>query len=287
MAEPGARRSGDGGFTLIELLVAIVIGGIVVGVLFQMIGGQGRFVELQSAREEVQQNSRAALELIGSEIRSMPHGSALVAASDDAITLRATRFSGVVCGTAHGGAALDVVFPEIPGVSWAVNQGTGVIVHGDTSSGWDHARVSSIGGAASVCGSDPVAPGAEVRRITMLTPLSSVELGDVVSIGDEVTYRSGTSSVDGLWIQRRLGTGTHQPFAGPILDDRGLRFDYFAGHSATPLPTPITDPALRESVTRIAVSVAAVSRNRVAGEAQMKVDSLVVSLRNPMLPNSP
>lgn len=286
MAEPHARRTADGGFTLVELLVAIVLGGIVVGVLFQLIGGQGRFVELQSAREEVQQNTRAALELIGSEIRSMPHGSALVAATDDEITLRATRFSGVVCSQEHGGAALDVVFPEIPGVSWTVNQGTGLLVHGDTASGWDHARVSSIGAAAPICDGEPVSPGAEVRRVTLAGSLPAMP-GDVVSVADEITYRSGASSVDGLWIQRRLGAGTHQPFAGPILADRGLRFEYFSGDSPTRLSTPITDPVIRAGVTRIAVSVAAVSRNRVAGEAQMKADTLVVALRNPMVPNSP
>src|SRR5687767_12028100 len=83
VVRPALDRSG---FTLIELLVAIVIGSVVVGSLFQMISGQGRFVELQSAREEVQQNGRAAVELIGSELRTIAGGEALVLATEDSIT---------------------------------------------------------------------------------------------------------------------------------------------------------------------------------------------------------
>src|SRR5690606_941020 len=94
----------------------------------ELVGGQARFVEMQSAREEVQQNTRAALELIGSELRALPPGGALVRAADDSITLRTARFWGVVC--AIGGAtSLDIALPALAGASFATNTGTGVVVN--------------------------------------------------------------------------------------------------------------------------------------------------------------
>ncbi len=280
------------GFTLVELLVAIVIGGIVVSVLFQMIAGQGRFVEVQSAREEVQQNTRATLELIGSELRSLPDSSALVQASAEEVTLRTPRIWGVVCA-APGGAALEVVFPAIPGASWAVNRGTGVTVRlllSDADTIWAHAPVTSIGAPSAACGGTTLPAGAEQRRVNLSALPQhagvSADVGDVLYLGDEISYRSGTSSaVPGLWVQRRIGSGggsSYQPLAGPIEEGSGLRFDYFAGTSTTPLPTPIMDPATRASVTRVQVSVEAISRNLAAGERQTKADTLIVSLRNRM-----
>ena len=37
--------------------------------MFQIVGAQSRFVEMQSGREEVQQNARAALDLIAADLR--------------------------------------------------------------------------------------------------------------------------------------------------------------------------------------------------------------------------
>ena len=70
---PDPRRPlGRGGFTLIEILVALLISGLVVSSIFQVLQGNGRFVEMQSAREEVQQNARAALDLIAGDLRGVP-----------------------------------------------------------------------------------------------------------------------------------------------------------------------------------------------------------------------
>src|SRR5688572_28851170 len=69
------------GFTIIELLIALVISGILALSIFEVVSNESEFVSLQSQREEVQQNTRASLELIASELRTIPAGESLLQAS--------------------------------------------------------------------------------------------------------------------------------------------------------------------------------------------------------------
>jgi len=285
-----ARPAADSaGFTLIELVVAMVLGAVVVTIVFQLINAQGRFVELQSAREEVQQNNRAAIELIGSELRALPPGEGLVRASADSITLRSTRIWGVVC--AVGPNSIDVVFPTIAGASYPVNSGTGAVVNVGTREVpmWSSpVAVTAVGAAAPTCAGAPVPVGAERRTVSVAvmpangagTPVA----GDAMYLFDLVTYRTGTSSgVPGRWIQRRVGdagSSSNQPMAGPIDDAAGLRFRYFVGASTTSVAGAVLDAPTRNGVTRVMLIVDAVSRRSFATGRVQHVDTLLVSLRN-------
>lgn len=286
-ARPAA--DGRGGFTLIELLVALIVGSLVIGVLLQLVSGQARFVQGQSAREEVQQNSRAALELIGSELRSLSSGASLVRAAADSLTLRTPRVWGSVCGL-PGGATIEVAFPAVAGMSFAVNAGTGIVVNLGTPTApvWSSAvAVTSISGPGSTCGGNPLPGGVERRTFTLSgVPTSGATTparGNVAYLYDQVTYRTGTSAgVPGIWIQRRIGEGSgaaNQPMAGPIGDGEGLSFVYYSDGSSLPLSTPIVDAAVRSSVSRIAIIVEAVSRGDETTIAST-TDTVLVPLRN-------
>lgn len=271
-------------------MAALVISGIVVGALFQLLAGQGRFVEMQSAREEVQQNTRAALELIGSELRTVASGAALVRATSDSITFRSPRLWGVVCAVT-GPTTLDIAVPAIAAMSYSVNNGTGVVVNLGTAAAplWSTAvGVTGIGSAAGSCNGVALAGGVERRSVTVAaTPENggtTPVIGNNLYLYDQVTYRTGTSSsVPGVWIQRRLGdaSGGNQPMAGPVEGGgAGLSFAYFSDASAGPLPTPIADPTAREGVSRVMVVVQAISRNSIGNSQQSKADTVVISLRN-------
>lgn len=275
------------GFTLVEMLIALVITGVLAGALFQLFGGQGRFVEMQSSREEVQQNSRAAIELIGSELRTVPAGESLVAAADDSITFRASRMWGVVCAVPSA-TALDVSVPSVTGASFAVNAGTGVVVNlgSEAAPVWSNAvTASAISVAATDCDGEPVASGAERRRISLSSmPINGTDIpqpGDIIYLYDQISYRTGTSSgVPGTWIQRRIGNGNYQPMAGPIDAASGLEFSYYGPGSSTALSTPIADPVARADVERIRVVVEAVGRHMQGSSREVQQDTVVVSLRN-------
>ncbi len=277
------------GFTLVELLVALFLGAIIVTSLFRFLTSQGLFVERQSAREEVQQNARAALELIGSELRTLPQGDALVSASSDEITFRSARLWGVICG--GSGSTLSVAFPAIAGANYAVNSGTGVIVNLGTAAApiWSSAAAVSTGGIgspSSTCNGSALPSGVESRTLTLsTTPLNGAlgpSIGNVLYLYDEISYRAGTSSgVPGRWILRQIGSGPNQPLAGPIsTSDAGLRFQYFTTGSSTPVPTPINDAAVRASVAKILVTIQSVSRHTTDAIEEVKTDTVVIPLRN-------
>lgn len=279
------------GFTLVELVMAIVLGALVAGTLYRALVAQARFFAAQSAREEVQQNTRAALELIGSELRTMPGGDALVRAAADSITLRAARTWGVVCA-AGGGTSLSIAHPAGAGAGGAVNTGTGLAVNfgsaGEPS--WsDGVRVTAVSGPSSTCGGEGMGEQIEVRTYTLgavprrgtVTPSP----GNVVYVYDQVTYRTGASAgVPGVWIQRRIGDGgasSNQPMAGPVTEEgAGLHFQYFAAGSDVPLTTPISDAAVRGEVKRVMVVVESVSSGRAGGAPATKADTIVIPLRN-------
>lgn len=270
--------------------MALIIGTVIVGVLLQMISGQGRYFEGQSAREEVQQNSRVALELIGSELRGVPGGGSLVRADADSLTIRSPRFWGSICAVTDP-TNIEMAFPSVPGMSFTVNSGTGVMVNlgqpGQPE--WsDAVAVTSIGGATDSCGGAPLPAG--VKRLSVAlagTPMhagTAPAAGNVVYLFDQVTYRTGTSAgVPGRWIQRRIGSGptaSNQPMAGPVSDEEGLRFRYYTDASGLPLPTPILDESIRDSVSRIEMSVQAVARNGRGEDRASKTDTIMISLRN-------
>jgi type II secretory pathway pseudopilin PulG len=272
---------------MIELLVALVISGILASVMFQVMAGQGRFVEVQSAREEVQQNARVATELIGSELRTVPRGG-LETGAANSITIRAPRLWGVVCDASGG--TYNVTFPRIGGATFGVNAGThlaGEVQQVPTTGG----RVSAIGAAAATCDGRAISTF-EGRSVTLLnTPLTpsnaSPQPGDPVYLYDQVTYLTGTSvGIAGTWIMRRLGTGAAQPMAGPIASGEGgepvgLRFVYFEDGSAAPLATPVTNPDI---VSRVMMIVRAESRPNSANARQWQEDTVMISLRNRVQP---
>lgn len=295
MARPALNSRG---FTLVELLVALMISGLLIGVIFQLMEGQGRYVSIQSAREEVQQNTRAAVELIGSELRTAPTGDGIEMATPDSIRIRSTRFWMVVCVGTNNGNNATVRMPKMAGASMGLNGGTRFV--GNVSSDpappeWTTpVGVSGIGAPIAnppasclMGGETTVPPQIEIRTLNFASrPTGPVSLeqivpGDVGYVYDQVTYRTGASSTGGDWIQRRLGTASgarNQPLAGPITPGRGLKFTYFAG--ANEVPAPIPDAATRATVDRLRMVVETISRNRQGSVRQTKADTVVISLRN-------
>jgi type II secretory pathway pseudopilin PulG len=286
---------------MVELLVALVISGLLVGVIFQLIEGQSRFVRLQSAREEVQQNARAALDLIGSELRTIPPGAGVEVAESDRITLRAVRFWGTVCVGSNGGSTVTLRMPRLAGASFSTNQGTAFSADVDA----DPALEDWTSATSVTAISDPITnPPAsclvppetalpadiEIRALTLsATPLGTLlggetEAGDVAYVYDHVTYRTGESTgLPGLWIQRQLGNGARQPLAGPVAAVDGAAafgFQYFSIGSSTPLTMPVTDAATRASIDRVGLTVSAQSRGRFGDHRESKTDTILISLRS-------
>jgi hypothetical protein len=177
----------------------------------------------------------------------------------------------------------------IAGATFATNAGTGLAVNLGTAAApvWstNAVTVTSIGAASATCAGSALATGVESRTVALsATPQNgalALATGQIVYIYDQISYRAGSSTGLGWWIQRKIGDGNFQPMAGPINEGaNGLRFSYYSEGSAVPLATPITDTAVRESVTRVRVIVEAIGRNPTGSYREEKVDTMLVSLRN-------
>ncbi|HET7321226.1 MAG TPA: type II secretion system protein, partial [Longimicrobiaceae bacterium] len=208
------------GFTLVELLVALVISGILAAIILQLLQGQTRFTRVQSAREEVQQNARAVVELLAGELRGVPGGDALVQATADSVTARVPRVWGVVCTTPATSSRLQVVLAS-DGADLTPTDSTGLVVElrgGGTPQWSNDVRVTSVGAPISTCAGEALPAGAVMREIDFAgslapSPMPNPTAGDPVYVYDPVTYRVGHSDgVEGLWVQRRSDGSGSQPF---------------------------------------------------------------------------
>lgn len=282
-----------GGFTLIELMVALVISGIIATIIFQLLASQSRFARTETAREEVQQNARATLDLITNELRAV--GVAGIAmASPDSIRFRMPRAWGVVCKSEPG--RIIVAFP--PDSESASTAGAevqlGVPATGLVYTAKDETAADFTGALAECNGTtetgqpDPllkatsaddsparIFAAAGLPQLTVAPESPAVE----VYLSDEIRYWvDAPSNFPGKWVFRAVASNPLsevKPFAGPIVEPNGLHFEYLDANGAV-IASPNSQLELIRSVR---VSVATRSSANVAGSAAETV-STVVYLRN-------
>lgn len=273
------------GFTLIEIVVALVISGVLAGVIFQLVSGQERFVSVQGAREEVQQNGRAALELISAELRGV-NAEGIDSAAPSYVRFRIPRTWGLVCGNGGAAGTLVVVFPGAELTAFRSGSADSVAVRDSTpglATRWRFATVSDVtpaggAGAAQCPGLTPDAGRVQVRTLTGVPAAVPVQLGEPAYLYDVVAYDVGESNVPGSWL-RRTDTGTAQPLAGPLAADGTgavFRLRYF-DRTGVEIPQPI-NAAARATIGAIQVRVTTASRS--SNPRQEFSDSTRVHLRN-------
>ena len=96
------------GFVLAELLVALVIAAIIGMALTQLVISQSRFAALQGGIVQARGGARAALNVLGTDLR-MVSDSGLVGASPDSVTVRAPYAFGVACGQVSGKVVVSLL----------------------------------------------------------------------------------------------------------------------------------------------------------------------------------
>lgn len=265
-------ESARAGFTLLEVLVALMVSGLVVGSIFQVLRGTAHFVELQASREEVQQNARAALDLIAGDLRGVPPG-AFVEMEADRIRFMQPRAWGVLCATlAPTDLTAWVIVPEgmvsVGDFLERSHRGLGVEQSGDPLVRTGRYRfVSGLlretsGDRCDVVQPFPSAGGVRIGLGSPGAPFvtgDSVPAGSLVMLYEELAYDVAVSggTGGGRWIRRMAGYGASrpnmQPMAGPVPDGAGLTFGYLSGDGATAA-------TVADSVRRVTIEVVVRSR---------------------------
>ena len=291
-----ARPPRTAGFTLAELLVSLVIAGFLAGVILQLVTSQARFTDIQYARQEVQDNARGTLELLGSELRTVPLPGGLLMAGEDTIRFRAPLAWGVFCGASSG--SQYVVFDK--GV-WVTAAAGGIplqvgLALQETDGSADGTVQPTFDFEANATRSDTLAPAVAASspcRGLMYDPTRTVVVkfdnvaptvvsspGFAAYVWRSVAYGAGAGTAAERWMTRELsGSGKPEVLAGPV-ENLTIRYLNAAGVA---FPAPV-DAIRRDSIRNVRVIVTMKARKGTGVSSEdRKVstrDSITVSLRN-------
>jgi type II secretory pathway pseudopilin PulG len=278
-------------------MVALVISSILMTVVFQMMSGQTRVVAVQTAREEVQQNVRGALEVVSAELRGAASG-AILEATSQSITFMQPRAWGLLCDTYTAATTIDVLFPTSDALgAWAAVDGNGILIntatppaatwtpnpHGVARAAIQSAVERGVPGPGNCnnLGATGLANTLQVVRLTSSVALTGAR-GNVVALYTLTRYDLGT--VDSrLWLRRNNGMNgadfLPQPLAGP-LEAGKFGFTYYGGTPAAAVAAPGTVAAQLDNLKMVRVQVVTNSTQAVNGRTQRDSGAVTVMLRN-------
>lgn len=285
------------GFTLAELLVSLVIAGFLAGVILQLVTSQARFTDIQYARQEVQDNARGTLELLGSELRTVPLPGGLLMAGEDTIRFRSPMAWGVYCGESSG--SRYVVFDKgvwVTAAAGGIPLRTGLVLQRSEGSldgtvppvfdsDDDAARSDTL--SPALVETSPCKGLMDDPTRTVVVRFDNVDAtvpgapGLAAYVWRSVAYGGGAPNAAGdRWMTRELsGSGSPEPLAGPI-DSLTFRYLNAAGVAFT-APVDVTK---RDSIRNVRVIVKMRARQGTgvsSGDRKVSTrDSITVSLRN-------
>lgn len=270
------RRSG---LTIIELLVTVIVLGIVGGGIVRMLTSQARFYEHQGAGRSARSVSRAAVNVLLSEMRMVEVPNGVVAASPTSVTLRVPYALGVYCGSPGAVSTISLLptdsamlaEPGFSGYAWRGLLGQYNHVEGGA------ALVSPVPGTC-VAGGINALPGSVRIAVTPVLPVG-VPVGTVVMLTRRITYSfAGSVAIPGrvaLW-RRVDATGAREELAAPF--DVTARFRFYRMHDNTAQDAV---PALNEiRGFELVLTGASESSPRLTGAPQRGVLTTSVFFRN-------
>ena len=220
------------GFTLIEALVTIIVLGIIGGGVVRMLTSHARFYEHQGAGRNARSVSRAALNVLLSEMRMVEAQAGVVAASATSVTLRVPYAFGVYCASPSGISTVSLLptdsaalaEPGFTGYAWRGRLGNYNYVEAGAT------IVPPVPGTCVGAGITPIA-----QRVGLMPVLPvGVASGTVIMLTRRITYSfAGSAAIPGriaLW-RRVDATGERQELAAPF--DATARFRFYALNAAT------------------------------------------------------
>src|SRR5687767_2830492 len=217
------------GLTIIELIVTVIVLGIVGGGIVRMLMSQAQFYEHQGAGRNARSISRAAVNVLLSEMRMVEVPNGVVAANPASVTLRVPYALGVYCGSPGGVSTVALLpadsamlaEPGFSGYAWRGRLGNYNYVEGGA------ALALPVPGTCIAAGINPL-PGSVRIGVTPVLPVGA-PVGTVVLLTRRLTYAfAASAAIPGrLALWRRVdASGEREELAAPF--DAAARFRFYA-----------------------------------------------------------
>ena len=219
-----------GGVSLIELLIAITVVGIIAAAMTRLLLSNSRSTEVRNAERDARAVSRAAINLLESELRMVDPFGVIAPTNDSTLTVRAPYAFGTVCSATVGAGSAISTLPSaelpaslvVPGRrGWAWRDATGAYVYESGTS------LAADGPADCVAAGVAVVPGG---RVVYATPLTSgpPTPGSIIFLYRQLTYslRASNTFPGRRGLFRTVGAnGTPEELAAPF--SAGSRFRFY------------------------------------------------------------
>jgi prepilin-type N-terminal cleavage/methylation domain-containing protein len=250
------------GFSLVELLVTMAVVGVLGTALARLLVGNSRFVAQQEAQLDARQTSRAAMNVMATDLRMLT-ANGVVAASTDSVKVRVPFAFGVLCRVAGSNRIASLMPVDsmmyatsiAEGVAIRAASGSYTIVNGVTAS-------PSANGGACAMDSIRVVPGG--RLVALSATLSAWPPGALFYLFQTVRYRFGPSGdLPGRVGLFRQAGGIDQEMLAPF--DAGAGFGFLVGTRLTLRATP---PATLDSIEGLELRLIAESRETPPGQVE-------------------
>lgn len=215
------------GFTLTELIIVTVLGALVIAASLQILITNQRTYTAQNAKIQGQQATRAAADILFSELREISaQDGDILAMGSDSLALRVMRNFGVTCAV---DLSLGVPILDVLKVGEHFEVGDSVFVFADnettTSSDdtWISASVAVVD-TTETCGTNEATELTFTGQMALFTA-DSVRTGAPVRSFTRYTY--GLFSYDGdTYLGRREPGESALPLVGPLRASGGVEFTY-------------------------------------------------------------
>ena len=226
-----------GGFTLVEVLIAMVLTAVVGAAVTSIFINQSRFYDVQEKVSSARAVSRAATNIMLSELRAVPTDGGMIAADADSITVRSPVALGVVCGVSAG--LIHVSLMPVDSAVYAQAASTSFFGYAwrtsNTEYDYDDTASQPGVGVAAVCDAAGIArfdgAGERGRVVSLATVGSIPPASAALLLYQRVTYKFAESEIvpgqRGLW--RRAGNGVEEELAAPF--DETARFRFYPVNS--------------------------------------------------------
>lgn len=221
------------GFTLVELIIVAVLGTVIVMASLQVLITNQRTYAAQNAKIQGQQTTRAAMDVLISELREIsPQDGDLLGMGPDSLRIRTMRKFGVTCATDYTGDPILTVIK----VGDFFQTGDSAFVFADnnpsiaTDDVWISAEITAVDSTSVSCASQ------EAQELTFAGRINDFNNTNVVSVGAGVRsydrYTYGLFTIDGETYLGRRTTGSAVPLVGPVRPSDGVDFDFLDTNGA-------------------------------------------------------